>query len=172
MAIVGAWVLPSMIFSIIVFGLFKGVNVFECFVDGAKGGMKTLVGIMPSLIGLILAVTMLRSSGALDILSWLMSPISKLTGIPDEVVPLAVLSPISGSGALSMYESMLNKYGVDNNIERVASIIMGSSETTFYAITLYYGAVDVKKTRHTVPSALSADLTSFIMSSWIVRLMF
>ncbi|MFY9198511.1 MAG: nucleoside recognition domain-containing protein [Acutalibacteraceae bacterium] len=172
MAVVGAWVLPSMIFSIIVFGLFKGVNVFECFVDGAKGGMKTLVGIMPSLIGLILAVTMLRSSGALDILSWLMSPISKLTGIPDEVVPLAVLSPISGSGALSMYESMLNKYGVDNNIERVASIIMGSSETTFYAITLYYGAVDVKKTRHTVPSALSADLTSFIMSSWIVRLMF
>ena len=172
MAIVGAWVLPSMIFSISVFGLFKGVNVFECFVDGAKGGMKTLVGIMPSLIGLILAVTMLRSSGALDILSWLMSPISKLTGIPDEVVPLAVLSPISGSGALSMYESMLNKYGVDNNIERVASIIMGSSETTFYAITLYYGAVDVKKTRHTVPSALSADLTSFIMSSWIVRLMF
>ncbi len=172
MAVIGAWVLPSMIFSIIVFGLFKGVNVFECFVDGAKGGMKTLVGIMPSLIGLILAVTMLRSSGALDILSWLMSPLSKLTGIPDEVVPLAVLSPISGSGALSMYESMLNKYGVDNNIERVASIIMGSSETTFYAITLYYGAVDVKKTRHTVPSALSADLTSFIMSSWIVRLMF
>lgn len=172
MSVIGAWVLPSMIFGIIVFGLFKGINVFECFIDGAKGGMKTLVGIMPSLIGLILAVTMLRSSGALDILSWLMTPISKLTGIPDEVVPLAVLSPISGSGALSMYESMLNKYGVDNNIERVASIIMGSSETTFYAITLYYGAVDVKKTRHTVPSALSADLTSFIVSSWIVRLMF
>ena len=172
MNVVGAWVLPAMIFSIIVFGLFKGVSVFECFVEGAKDGMKTLVGIMPSLIGLILAVSMLKSSGALDVLSWLMSPITRLTGIPDEVVPLAVLSPISGSGSLGMYESILNKYGVDNYIERVSSIIMGSSETTFYAITLYYGAVDVKKTRYTVPCALSADLTSFIMSSWIVRLLF
>ncbi|MEG0979020.1 MAG: spore maturation protein [Oscillospiraceae bacterium] len=172
MNVIGSWILPIMIFSIIVFGLFQGVNVFECFVEGAKEGAKTLVTIMPSLIGLILAVTMLNASGALTILSWVFSPISHLTGIPDAVVPLAILSPISGSGALSMYETMLNEYGVDNYIERVASIIMGSTETTFYAITLYYGAVDIKKTRHTVPSALSADLTSFIVSSWIVRLLF
>lgn len=169
---VGAWVLPIMIFSIIVFGLFKGVNVFDCFIEGAKEGAKTLISIMPSLIGLIVAVTMLKSSGALNVMTWLFSPISTLTGIPQEVVPLAVLSPISGSGSLTMYEMLLEEYGVDNYIERVASIIMGSTETTFYAITLYYGSVDIKKTRHTVPSALSADLTSFIMSSWIVRLLF
>lgn len=172
MSSIGAYVLPVMIFSIITYGLFKGVNVFECFLEGAKEGAITLFNIMPSLIGLILAVSMLKSSGALNILTWIAGPITHLTGIPDEVVPLAVLSPISGSGSLSMYETILSQHGVDNYIERVASIIMGSSETTFYAVTLYYGAVDVKKTRHTVPSALSADLTSFIASSWLVRFMF
>lgn len=172
MSSIGAYVLPVMIFSIITFGLFKGVNVFECFLEGAKEGMVTLYNIMPSLIGLILSVSMLKSSGALDILTWIAGPLTRLTGIPTEVVPLTVLSPISGSGSLSMYETILSDHGVDNYIERVASIIMGSSETTFYAVTLYYGAVGVKKTRHTVPSALSADLTSFIASSWIVRLMF
>ena len=169
---IGSWVLPIMVFVIVVFGLFKGVNVFECFVEGAKEGARNLVSIMPALIGLILSVSMLKSSGALDILTWMFSPISTVTGIPKEVVPLAVLSPISGSGSLSMYEALLKEYGVDNYIERVASIIMSSTETTFYAITVYYGAVDVKKTRHTVPCGLSADLTSFIVSSWIVRLLF
>lgn len=169
---IGSWVLPIMVFSIVVFGLFKGVNVFDCFLEGAKEGAKTLIAIMPSLLGLIFSVTMLKASGALDILSWLFSPVSMLTGIPKEVVPLAVLSPISGSGALSMYETLLDQHGVDNYIERVASIIMSSTETTFYAIALYYGAVDVKKTRHTVACGLSADLTSFIVSSWIVRLLF
>lgn len=172
MNVIGGYVLPVLIFSIVVYGLFKGVNVFECFVEGAKEGAVTLYNIMPSLIGLIVSVTMLRESGALDILTWIFSPFSRLTGIPSEVAPLAVLSPISGSGALGMYESLLTHNGVDNYIERVASIMMGSTETTFYAITLYYGAVDVKNTRYTVPSALSADLTSFVMSSWIVRLMF
>jgi spore maturation protein B len=172
MSLIGSLVLPVMIFGIIAFGLFKGVNVFDCFLQGAKEGLSTLFSIMPSIMGLILSVTMLKASGALDIITWILSPLSHVTGIPDEIMPLAVLSPISGSGSLSMYESMLNEFGVDNYLERVASIIMCSSETTFYAVTLYYGAVDVKKTRHTVPSALTADLTSFIVSSWIVRLMF
>ncbi|NLA76789.1 MAG: spore maturation protein [Clostridiales bacterium] len=158
-------IMPLIAAGIVAFGLIKRVNVFDCFVEGAKNGITTVISILPPLVGLVLGVDMLRCSGALEVICKALSPIGRLTGIPKEVLPLAVLSPVSGSGSLSMFESILKTYGADSFIGRTASVMAGSTETTFYAVTVYYGAVGIKKTRHTVPAAMCADLTSFIMSA-------
>ncbi len=164
------FILPALVVLIIVHGAFKGVNVFDEFIKGAKNGIKTVFDIIPSLIALLLCVDMLNSSGGLDVICSLISPISDFLGIPKEITPLAILSPISGSGALGMYENILKEFGPDSYIGQCASVIMGSTETTFYAITLYYGYINVKKTRHTLPSALCADFTSFILSPRLINL--
>ena len=166
------YLLPSLVFLIVLYGAFKGINVFDEFLKGAKDGFKTIFTITPSLIALLLGVNMLKESGALDTLCSILSPISRFSGIPAEILPLAVLSPISGSGATGMFESILKTHGPDSYIGRCASVIMGSTETTFYATTLYYGSVNIKKTRHTLPCALCADLTSFILSPKIVKIFF
>ena len=172
MSAVGAFIMPIIVVSIIVFGLIKGVKVFDCFLEGARDGMKAIVSLLPSLVGLIVAVSLLRASGAVNIIVWLLSPISKFLGIPKDIMPLALLCPVSGSGSLSMYESILKQGGIDTFTERVSSVMMCSTETTFYVVTVYYGAVGIKKTRHTVPCALCADLTSFIMSAQSIRWFF
>ena len=172
MSIIGALVIPIMICGIVLYGLFMRVNVFDSFIEGARDGMKTAVDILPPLLALVVAVSMLRTSGALGILVNILRPVSDFFGIPPEVSPLALLCPVSGSGSFSMYQSLLTEYGVDNPIERAASIMMCSTETTFYAIAIYYGAVNIKKIRYTVPAALTADITSFIMSSLLDRIMY
>jgi spore maturation protein B len=156
----------------IIHGIFKGVNVFTEFTDGAKDGFRIVLNILPSLIGLIFAIELIKASGGLNILCKLLSPISSLLGIPEDVAPLTILSPISGSGSLGMFENILKDHGPDSFIGRVASVMMGSTETTFYTMTVYYGSIGVKKTRHTLPSALCADFTSFILSPKIVKLFF
>lgn len=168
----GAIVLPLVVAAIVGFGLFKGVKIFDCFLEGAKEGLITVKNILPSIVGLVVAVSMLKASGGLDIIVKLLSPVSKITGIPEEIMPLAVLNPISGGGALSMYELILKDYGADSYLGRVASVMMGATETTFYAIAVYYGSVGIKKTRHTVIAGLMADFTSFVASAWTVRLFF
>ncbi len=172
MDLFGALVMPMMVCGIILYGLFKGVNVFDCFMDGSKSGIKTAMDILPAMLALVLSVSMLKSSGALSVIVATLRPISDALGIPAEVAPLALLCPISGSGALSMYETILGEYGVDNVIERTASIMMCSTDTTFYAVAIYYGAINIKKIRYTLPAALTADLTSFIMSAFFVRMMY
>jgi len=164
------FILPCLVVLIILHGAFKGINVFDEFINGAKSGFTTVLNIVPSLIALLLCVNMLRESGGLDVICSLLSPITEFVGIPKEITPLAILSPVSGSGALGMYENILKEFGPDSYIGRCASVIMGSTETTFYAITLYYGSINIKKTRHTLPSALCADFTSFILSSKFVKL--
>lgn len=159
------YILPGLVVFIIGFGAIKGLNVFDIFLDGAKNGFKTVLNITPALIGLIVAVNMLKSSGGLEVITNLLAPVSSFLGIPKEVTPLAILSPVSGSGAVSMFENILKDYGPDSFIGRCASVMMGSTETTFYAITLYFGSCNIKNTRHTLPSAICADLTSFIFSS-------
>ena len=164
------YILPVLVVLIIMHGAFKGINVFDEFIKGAKSGFTTVLDITPSLIALLLCVNMLRASGGLDVICSLISPITSFLGIPKEITPLAILSPVSGSGALGMYENILKNFGPDSYIGRCASIIMGSTETTFYAITLYYGSINIKKTRHTLPSALCADFTSFFLSPKFVSL--
>lgn len=128
------------------------------------------MSITPALICLLTAVAMFKASGALDVLSWGLSPLAQAVGLPGEVIPLALLRPISGSGAMVLFNDLLAVYGPDSFIGRVASVMEGSTETTFYTIAVYYGATHVTRTRHTLPSALSADLAGILMSGVAVRL--
>ncbi|MBO5434071.1 MAG: spore maturation protein [Clostridia bacterium] len=166
------YILPTIVVLIVLYGGFKGVDVFNVFIDGAKSGFKIVFNIIPSLIALLLSINMLKASGGLDVLLSLLSPIGDFLGIPRDIIPLTILSPISGSGSLGVYESILKDFGPDSFIGRCASVMMGSTETTFYTLALYYGSIGVKKTRHTVPSALCADFTSFILSPRFVRIFF
>ena len=165
-------VLPVLILLIIGFGLFKRIDVFNTFIDGAKKGFNVFLSILPSLTALFLAVEMLKSSQGIDIITKILSPVANLLKIPPETLPLCIFSPISGGGSLSVYESIISEYGPDSYIGRVSSVMMGSTETTFYAIAVYYGAVGVKKIRHTAICSLCADFTSFIVAGIVVRLFF
>lgn len=164
------FILPAVMLFIICYGLFKGVRVMDCFIEGAKEGFSTFLSLLPALVALITAVSVLKASGGLDVILWFINPVAKFTGIPAEVLPLVLLSPVSGSGSLTMYEALLKTAGPDSFAGRVASVIMGSSETTFYAVTVYYGAAGIKKTRFTVLSALIADFTAFILAPVAVGL--
>lgn len=166
------YIIPCVVVLIIFYGIFKGVNVFDEFISGAKNGFRTIYSITPSLIALIFAIELMKASGGLDVLCSLLSPITDFAGIPKELTPLTILSPISGSGSVGMFERILKDFGPDGFIGRCASVMMGSTETTFYTMTLYYGSVNIKKTRHTLPSALCADFMSFILSPRIVKLFF
>ena len=167
-----AAVIPLVISIIVGYGLIKGVDVFDLFLEGAKEGLMTAVRILPALVGLIAAVGMFRVSGGLDILSWALQPIGKLIGLPKEVLPLAMMRPISGSGAMALFIDLLREHGADSLTGRIASVMMGSTETTFYTIAVYYGAAGIKDTRHSVAAALAGDVTGFFMSAFMVRLLF
>lgn len=166
----GSYILPIMVVGIVVFGLIKKVKVFDCFMNGAKKGLHTVYELLPSITGLVLAVTMLKESGAMDILSSFLSPITSFFGVPDEITPMALLSPISGGGSLTLFESVLKEYGPDSFIGQVASVVMGSTDTTLYAVTVYYSAINIKNTRHTLLAGLTADFMSLVLSALFVRL--
>lgn len=169
---ISTYILPIFIAFTVIFGLLKKVDVFETFIDGAKKGFRVFLSILPSLTALFLAIEMLKSSLGIEILTKILSPVGKLLHIPQEVLPMCILSPISGGGSLSVYNSIITQYGPDSYVGRVASVMMGSTETTFYAIAVYFGAVNIKKIRHTAICSLCADLTSFILSGIFVRLFF
>ena len=166
----GSYVLPLMVVGIVAFGAVKKVKVFDSFMVGAKKGLHTVYELMPSITGLVVAVTMLKESGAMDILSDFLLPITSFFGVPKEITPMALLSPVSGGGSLSLFESVLKNYGPDSFIGQVASVVMGSTDTTLYAVTVYYAAVNIKNTRHTLLSGLTADFMSLILSAFFVRM--
>lgn len=166
----GDWVLPIMVVSIVGFGMYKKINPFDCFVFGAKKGINTLVELMPTITGLVIAVTMLSTSGGMDLIAMVFSPIASFFGVPENVTPMALLSPISGGGSLSLFESILKTDGPDSFLGQVASVLMGSTDTTIYAITVYYSAIGIKYTRHTLYAGLTADFASFVLSSFFVKL--
>lgn len=168
--ILGNYVLPTMVVVIVLFGLIKKVKVFDCFMQGAKKGLFTLYELLPSITGLVVAVTMLRKSGAMEFVSSLLSPLTSLLGVPDEITPMGLLSPISGGGSLSIFESVLKEYGPDSFIGQVSSVVMGSTDTTLYAVAIYYSAINVKNTRHTLIAGLCADFLSLVLSSFFVKL--
>lgn len=168
--IVSKAVVPVIIASIILFGLVKRVSVYDCFVDGAKEGLETTVRIVPSLIGLLVAISMLRASGALDLITYLLSPVTTLLHIPREILPLALMRPISGSGSIAIVTDLIKTHGPDSFIGNLASVMMGSTETTFYTLAVYFGAAKVRNSRYTLPAALSADLTGIIVSIFVCKL--
>ncbi len=166
----GSYILPVMVVGIVLFGLIKKVKVFDCFMSGAKKGLHTVYELLPSITGLVVAVTMLKESGAMEIISSFLSPVTALFGVPDEITPMALLSPISGGGSLTLFESVLKTHGPDSFIGQVASVVMGSTDTTLYAVTVYYSAVGIKNTRHTLFAGLTADFLSLVLSAYFVRL--
>ena len=163
-------IMPAFAAVIIIFGLVKRVPVFDCFIEGAKEGFLTLYRIAPTILGLVFAVGLLRSSGAIDVICTALSPVADAVGFPVEVVPMALLRPVSGGGSTALLISVFEGCGPDSFAGRVASVLAGSSETTFFAITMYFGSIGVKRIRHTAIAAVAADLTAMIMSAALVRL--
>ena len=157
---------------IILIGVIQKKEVFVLFTAGALEGLKTTLNIAPSIIGLVMMVTMLQSSGIFNWLGEILSPFCSKIGFPTEVIPIALIRPISGSGALAVLDNILSQNGADSFAGRVASVMMGSTETTFYTIAMYFGSVNVTKTGCTVPCALLADLTGIVMSVITVALFF
>ena len=169
---VGDVIIPLVVCTVIFHGVIKGVDVFDCFIEGAKEGAQSALSILPSLIGLMTCVGVFKASGALDVFTYLLSPIAQGFHFPREVIPLGILRPISGSGALAVFNDILTTYGPDSYIGRVASVLEGSTETTVYTIAVYYGAIGITDTKHTLPAGLLADLAGFIMSAVTVRMLF
>ena len=152
------------------YGAVRGVDVFEAMAAGVTDGLRVVVKIFPSLVALLTAVYMLRASGVLDALTHLLSPVLGALGIPSETGALMLLRPVSGSGALAVASELIAQYGADSPVGRTAAVMLGSTETTFYVIAVYFGAAGIKKTRYAVPAALCADLTGFVVSALTVRL--
>jgi spore maturation protein B len=161
-----------MLVLIIGMGAIKKVGVFDCFIGGARDGLETAVRILPSLIALLTAITMFQASGALDFIVSALAPPLALIGFPKEAAPLALMRPVSGSGALAIVKDLLTRYGADSWIGRTASVMMGSTETTFYTLAVYFGCVHIKDTRYTVKAALLADLSGMLASVYVVKLFF
>ncbi|HHU23113.1 MAG TPA: spore maturation protein [Clostridiales bacterium] len=164
-----ALVAPLIISSVALFGLLKNVDVFSAMTEGAADGLRTVVRIFPALVALLSAVYMLRASGALDALTRLCTPLLSLFGIPPETAPLIFLRPVSGSGTLGIGSELINKYGPDSLIGRTAAVMLGSTETTFYVIAVYFGAAGIRKSRHAIPAALVADIVGFVAAAATVR---
>lgn len=150
----------------------KRINVYSALTHGAEEGLTVLLRIIPSLVGLLTAVSMFRASGAMEWLSSLCAPLLGLFGIPAEAMPLMLIRPVSGGGALAVASDLLASHGPDSYLGRVAAVMLGSTETTFYTIAVYFGSAGITKTRHTVPAAIAADLTGFFAASFFVRLLF
>ena len=153
-------------------GTGRRVNVYAALTRGAEDGLTVLLHVIPALVGLLTAVSMFRASGAMDALARLCAPVLNLLGIPAETVPLMLVRPVSGSGALAVASDLMAAHGPDSYIGRVAAVMLGSTETTFYTIAVYFGSAGIVRTRHTVPAALAADLTGFLTAALTVRLLF
>ena len=164
-------VVPVLLCFTACYALGKRVDVYTALARGAEEGLNVLVHILPSLIALLTAVYMFRASGAMEYLGALLAPALERVGIPPEVAPLLFIRPISGSGALAVGSEIMDSYGVDSYIGRVAAVMLGSSETTFYTVAVYYGAAGITKTRYTIPAALCADVVMFLASAFFVRLL-
>jgi spore maturation protein B len=159
---VSVWAIPFLLVVIPLIAMVRGVKVFDVFVDGAKEGFDVAIKIIPFLVGLLVAIGMFRASGAMDLLIGALKPVMAATGFPAELLPLAILRTLTGSGSLAFTTDLIKTHGPDSLIGRMAAVMYGSSETTFYVIAVYFGAVSVKRTRHAVPAALIGDVVAAI----------
>lgn len=164
--------IPVLVGFVLLFGLVKKCEVYPAFTSGAEDGLKTAVKIIPQLVGLLVAIKVFNASGAMDFVAKLLSPVAKTIRFPKEALPFALLRPVSGSGSLAMATDLFGKYGADSFIGRVISVMMGSTETTFYTVAVYFGAVGVKNVRHTLLCALLADFLSMVLSTFICSVLF
>jgi len=167
-----AMLVPLIIAGVALYGMSRRVDVYNALITGATGGLEILYRIFPALVGLLTAVYMLRASGALDLAAVALGPVLDRLGLPSETVGLMLVRPISGSAALGAGAELISTYGPDSYIGRTAAVMLGSTETTFYTIAVYFGAAGIRRTRYAVPAALCADLAGFMAAAFAVRLFF
>ncbi|NLC51812.1 MAG: spore maturation protein [Firmicutes bacterium] len=170
--IFSSWIIPLLILITLLFAHLRGVKVFESFVEGAKEGFVIAVRLIPFLVAMLVAIGLFRDSGAMKLLSEILSPFLNMFGIPLEILPLALMRPVSGSGALAITSDMLYTYGPDSFIGRLASTMQGSTDTTLFVLTVYFGAIGISKIRHTLAVGLIADLSGFLAAIIICKLFF
>ena len=166
------YLIPLLLAGAALYALCRRVDVFSALTTGAGEGLSVVLRILPPLVALLTAVYMLRASGALELLTELLTPVLTFLGIPPETVGLLLIRPVSGSGALAVGSDIMQTYGPDSTIGRTAAVMLGSTETTFYTVAVYYGAPGIHRTRHTIPAALAADIAGFLAAAWTVRWMF
>jgi spore maturation protein B len=170
--VLSAYAIPAIFLFILSTGMYRDVKVYDAFIEGAKDGITTVIKIIPSLVGLMVAIGVFRASGALDLLIYAVAPLAKVFGIPKEALPLALLRPVSGSASLALVSDIIKNNGPDSFIGRLVSTMMGSTETIFYTLAVYFGSVGIKNIRYTLVAALIADFISVIASVFICTLFF
>ena len=166
------WMLPLLVTTLVLFGWARGVKVYESLVEGAKEGFQVAIRIIPFLVAILVAVGMFRAAGGIELLARVLGPITGLIGMPAEALPVAVMRPLSGSGALGVMTEIMQHHGPDSFLGYMVSSLYGSTETTFYVLAVYFGAVGVKRTRHAVPACLAADLAGILAGVLAVHLFF
>jgi spore maturation protein B len=161
-------IIPVIFLLIITYGMFKGRKVYEWFIEGAKEGLNVVLRIFPYLLAMIIAVQIFKDAKLMDLLNNLIAPLSNMIALPKDLIPLLLIKPLSGSGAIGVFTDIIKSVGPDTRTGLIASVVMGSTETIFYTITVYFGAVKVKKIRHTLWAAVFADITAIIMAIFMV----
>ncbi len=164
-------VVPLILALVGAFALLRGTDVFSALADGAKDGLRVTLSILPALVAILTAAAMFRASGAMDALTRLLAPVLEAVGIPPETAPLMLVRPLSGSGALGVCSELITAHGADSEVGRAAAVMLGATETTFYTVAVYFGAAGIKRTRHTIPAALAADLAGFVTAALFARIL-
>ena len=161
---ISLWAIPVLLVGIPLVGMIRGIKVYDVFIDGAKEGFQVAVRIIPFLVGILVAIGMFRASGAMDMLTNLLRPLMSRTIFPPELFPLVVLRTLSGSGSLALTTDLIKRFGPDSLLGRTAATLYGSSETLFYVLAVYFGAIGVKRTRHMIPAALVGDTVAALVA--------
>lgn len=171
-SLISVWAIPLFLVGIPLYGAIKKVKVYESFIEGAKEGFQLGVRIIPYLVAILVAVGMLRGAGAIELFSRLLDPVMRRIGMPAEILPLAIMRPLSGSGSMGIVAELVKTHGPDSFIARLAASAYASTETTFYVLAVYFGAVGIKKVRHAVVAGLCADIASLIAAVIVCRMVF
>lgn len=170
--LISLWALPLILLIIPCWAQFKKVDIYSTFIEGAKEGFNIGVRIIPYLVAMLVAIGMFRASGAIDLMANVLKPLLNLIGMPVDVLPLAIIRPLSGSGALGIMSEIAGRYGGDHYLSKLAGVMVGSSETTFYVLTVYFGSVGVTKFRHAIIAGLLADVAGLLAALFICRIIF
>ncbi len=170
--LVSAWIIPAFLILTFCYGLGRRINLFEVFIEGAKEGFPMAIRLVPYLVGMLVAIGLLRDSGAMDLLARLLAPLLNILNIPVDIIPLMLMRPVSGSGALAVTTEILQIHGPDSFLGRLASTMQGSTDTTLFVLTVYFGAVGISRSRHALAAGLLGDLGGFIASIIVCKIFF
>ena len=165
-------IIPIIILGIVIYGKIKGVDIYDSFVKGAIDGLKATWSILPYIIGIFLAIGIFKSGKGIDILEFIFKPIAELLSIPKELIGLIIVKPLSGSGALGMYNELVSRVGMGNLVEQMGATIVGASETIFYTMAIYFGSLKIKNTRHTLPCAMISHVAGVLAAVFICYILF